>query len=250
MPNMTRSVPAGMPGTRPGGGSSPAPRPVTDPPHGPDARPGLATRTRAGSRPGPAAGHRLASRPGPVVGSRGSNPGGLTARTSGWPPASRTARTRGRVSRLEPRRAHGTIPSLGTGRLLVSGSVSVRGRRPGPRLSPGRSRDPDSRLSPSPGRACDPDSRLPCARVGPPLGLPVGLTARTRPVSVTGPGRARDPGRGRAPVRARPGRAVAQRPSRDVRTRGPPSVMATVCSTCAAREPSLVRRVQPSGAAW
>lgn len=37
---------------------------------------------------------------------------------------------------------------------------------------------------------------------------------------------------------------------RSVRTRGPPSVIATVCSTWAAREPSFVRRVQPSAAAW
>lgn len=37
---------------------------------------------------------------------------------------------------------------------------------------------------------------------------------------------------------------------RAVRMRGPESVMATVCSACAAREPSFVRSVQPSGAAW
>ncbi len=37
---------------------------------------------------------------------------------------------------------------------------------------------------------------------------------------------------------------------RAVRMRGPDSVMATVCSTWAAREPSSVRRVQPSGASW
>lgn len=37
---------------------------------------------------------------------------------------------------------------------------------------------------------------------------------------------------------------------RSVRIRGPDSVTATVCSTWAAREPSSVRRVQPSGASW
>ncbi|RPE38840.1 hypothetical protein EDD90_1772 [Streptomyces sp. Ag109_O5-1] len=37
---------------------------------------------------------------------------------------------------------------------------------------------------------------------------------------------------------------------RSVRTRGPVSVTATVCSAWAAREPSFVHRVQPSGAAW
>lgn len=37
---------------------------------------------------------------------------------------------------------------------------------------------------------------------------------------------------------------------RSVRIRGPLSVIATVCSAWAAREPSFVMRVQPSGAAW
>jgi hypothetical protein len=44
---------------------------------------------------------------------------------------------------------------------------------------------------------------------------------------------------------ARPARAD-HRPQARVSTRGPSSVIATVCSTCAARLPSAVRSVQPS----
>jgi len=77
-----------------------------------------------------------------------------------------------------------------------------------------------------------------------------------RQLMIDDPGRqtARGDSTGHQDVRAirtrrPPGRASHQ-DARAVRMRGPSSVIATVCSTWAAREPSSVRRVQPSGAAW
>jgi len=45
--------------------------------------------------------------------------------------------------------------------------------------------------------------------------------------------------------RGRSARAVGQH-ERSVSTSGPSAVMATVCSACAPREPSLLRKVHPS----
>ncbi len=60
-------------------------------------------------------------------------------------------------------------------------------------------------------------------------------------VIAIGNARTHEPVPGIEPVRAAAGDQLA------VSTTGPSSVTATVCSKCAAREPSALRRVQPSG---